>query len=67
MKTLFAKQNIFWFIEKISNQKWIDEFGYLTNIPLKAKQFKTKLKALEYMIIHKLSDNIYHPTEHEFM
>lgn len=70
MKEIFERESIF-FIEKKENQRWLEEFTQMgpltTNDPLKAMQFKTKMKAMIFMNENKIGDyNGWTITEHEF-
>lgn len=54
-----------WFIELESTGEWITEENKLTRDHLYAKQFKSKMSAVEYCIVQKLGVE-YIQTEHEF-
>ena len=64
------KEGFVWFVECVNTHKWLTGgllvTDDLTNNPNKARQFKTEISAMTYIIKHKLSGKFI-PTEHEFI
>lgn len=65
-KIFTEKEGYVWFLEFIETNEWLTEEKSLTKDPLKAKQFKTEISALNYRLNFSLGID-YQPTEHQFI